>query len=898
MEGTVGCLINLLVIRAQVDGDEPFRTHLQRVRRTVVEALDHQGAPLADVVAAAFPNRRGFDPVYQVLFQLRNLPVIEADETLGFHPVKVPTGSLASDLALDVVDGGEGQPLSCRLAYRTDLFEAATIERMADHLGALLDAAVADPNRSVGTLPMLRAPERDLVLDGFQPPSLPSLDVGGVQVLVERQADARPDAVALVDGDETWTYGEVNTHANRLAHRLQTLGVGPGVVVALGGDPSPELVVAMIAVLKAGGAYLPLDPEHPEARIQNILDSVGAPILLTWGPSPWPTLGVRTLDLDALDLLGESETNPPSDALPPDRPAYILYTSGSTGEPKGVMVTQANLLAGVPGWAEVYRLSEREAFVQTARPTFDVFTESWIRTLGFGLRLVFCSRDTLLDPPAFVRLIRENGVDSLSGVPAVFRLLMTYLEESGQRLDRVRLVVVGADVWRPEDHARARTVFPNASLQNTYGITETTVSNTVFQGPSPLLPSGTVPIGRGYPNSLLYVLDPYGEPVPVGVPGELYVGGPVVGTGYVGRPDLTAERFLPDPFVGTPGAQMYRSGDLVRWLPTGDLDFLGRIDFQVKIRGLRIELGEVEAVLTAHPTVTEAVVAVQHGGGDDDTLVAYVVPASGTSADADALRAHARSLLPAYMVPAAIAVLDRLPLSANGKVDRRALPPVLTGTVSTPRDSVLETSDEAALAEIWSEVLEHDGIGRDDDFFLLGGHSLRAMQVISRVQQRWGVTLAFRDIAEAPVLSALTRRILELRSDGDREDQTPAAVEPSPRSETRELGEIRRGEVPRAPIETELADVWTDVLGRLDIHREDDFFDLGGHSLRAIQVLSRVQRRWGVSLAFRDMVEAPTLAGFAERIRQRTAETEEVEGLLGELGGLTDDEVRALLGDA
>ncbi len=770
MEGVVGCLFNLLAVRARVDGDEPFRALLDRVRQTVVEALDHQDVPMADVIRDIAPDRRGFSPIYQVQFQLRNLPPPEAGGPLDIRPARVPPGGLDMDLALDTVDLGEGG-LSCWLAYRADLFDAATIGRMAEHYCVLLDAAVSDPARPVGQLPMLTPDERHYVLAEVQTPALPPSDVGGVHVLVERQAARNPGAVAVVSGDEAWTYGELNARANRLAHRLGALGVGPGVAVALGIDQSPELLGAVLAVHKAGGAYVPLDPEDPEARIRMVLEGVRPPLLLVRGEPPWPgldALDVAVLDLDALDLSGEPDTDPQMDGLPPDRPAYVLYTSGSTGEPKGVVITQANLLAAVPGWARVYRLGTWRAFLQTARPTFDVFTEAWIRALGFGARLVLCPRDTLLDPPGLVRLIRESRVDVLSSAPAVYRLLTTFLEETGQRLDGVGLALTGADVWRPDDHARLRAVLPNADVLNAYGITETTVSNTVFEGAPPTLPSGTVPIGRAYPNSLLYVLDRYGAPVPIGVPGELYIGGPVVGAGYVGRPDLTADRFLPDPFSEVPGARMYKSGDLVRWLPSGDLDFLGRTDFQVKLRGgLRVELGEIEAALATHPSVAEAIATVQRGERDDDALVAYVVATPGASVDVTALQTHARALLPAYMVPTAFAVLDRLPLSPNGKVDRRALAAVEVGAPQPSRGGPPQTPEETGLAEIWAEVLGQSEVGRDDDFFDLGGHSLRAMQVLSRVQQRWGVALAFRDLVETPTLAALAEQVRQRRAELD-----------------------------------------------------------------------------------------------------------------------------------
>lgn len=759
MEGVVGCLINLLAVRARVDGDEPFRALLGRVRQTVVEALDHQDVPLADVVADAFPDRRGFDPVYRVLFQLRNLPTAEIGGPVEICPVPLPAGGLDMDLALSVVAVEATGELSCQLSYRADLFDAATIGRMTSHLRVLLDAAASDPDQAVGRLPMLTPDERRHVLEDVQAPALPPLDLGGVHVLVEQQAARRPKAVAVVWGNEAWTYGEVNARANRLAHRLQALGVGPGVVVALGFGRSPELIMAMIAVLKAGGAYLPIDEHTPEARVQTMLGGTGAPILLVRGASPWPGVSVNTLDLGVLDLRMEPGTDPPTDGLPPDRPAYVLYTSGSTGAPKGVVITHANLRAAVPGWEAGYWLGLSDTYLETARPTFDAFSEGWIRSLGLGNRLVLCPHDALLDPPWLVRLIRDNEVDVLRGAPAVFRLLTVHLEETGQRLDGVRLAVSGGDAWKPDDHRRLQAVLPNARVLNRYGPTETTVWNSVFRGEPPSLPSGTVPIGRAYPNSLLYVLDTYGEPVPVGVPGELHIGGPVVGAGYVGRPDLTAERFVADPFSDAPGARMYRTGDLVRWLPSGDLDFLGRTDFQVKIRGLRIELGEVEAVLTEHPAVSEAIATVQRGERDDDALVAHVVAAPGASIDVDALRGHARSLLPDYMVPSAFAVLDRLPLSANAKVDRRALASVGISDARPSRGGAPQTPEETGLAEIWADVLGPDDVGRDDDFFDLGGHSLRAMQVLARVQQRWGVALAFRDIVEAPTLAALAERV-------------------------------------------------------------------------------------------------------------------------------------------
>ena len=882
MEGVVGCLINLLVVRARVDLDAPFRTHLARVHETVAEALAHQDAPISDVLGAAFPERRGFDPVYQVIFQLKTQPPVDATRELTVRPVTVPPSALDTEMGLDLVAAGE--TLTCVLSYRTDLFDPETIERFLGHYAVVLEAATSASETPVGRLPLLTDAERHHVLVDLQTPVPPPLDVAGVHVPVERHAAARPDAIAIEDGaagGETWTYGRLNATANRLARRLRARGVGPGAAVAIGFGMCPEAVVAMLAVSKAGGAYVPLDPEHPAGRIESVLEAASARLVLTRGAPPWPLDGVDVLDVGEVGTGAEPEPDLPSDAMPADRPAYVLFTSGSTGEPKGVVVTQANLLASVPGWNAVYDTEARRAFVVTARPTFDVFSEAWVRTLGAGLRLVLCPRDTLLAPAAFVRLVRDHDVDVLDAVPAVFRLLTAHLERTGQTLDGVGLAIAGSDVWRPDDHARLQAVLPNATVLNSYGITETTVSNTVFSGPAPQVPSGSVPIGRAYPGSLLYVLDAAGQPVPVGVPGELHVGGPVVGAGYLGRPDLTAERFLADPFASAPGARMYRTGDRARWLPSGDLEFLGRIDFQVKIRGLRVELGEVEAVLSAHASVDLAVADVQRGAEDDDLLVAYVVPAPGAVPDVEALRADARRRLPPYMVPAAIAVLDAVPLSANGKVDRRRLPALATG----PELSSTTASEklEAGLAEIWAGALHVSPITRDDDFFDVGGHSLAAMQVVSRVRQRWGVSLTVRDIVEAPVLAALAARVAALAD--------PAHTGPDA------LGPARaRGGPPQTDTERELARVWCDVLGTPSVGRDDDFFDIGGHSLRAIQVLSRVNEARGTALAFRDVVEASTLASFAERVDRQTVEAREVDDLLADLGDLSEADLSALLG--
>ena len=401
-----------------------------------------------------------------------------------------------------MVDRGASNALACRLTYRSDLFDAATVQRMTRHLLTLLEAGTVDPSQPVGRLPLLTDRERHRLLVEMQTPRSAAPDVNAVHVLFERHAARQPEALAVEMGDEAWTYGVLNASANQLAHRLKARGVGPGVPVALGFGQSIELVMAVIAIHKAGGAYLPLDPDYPVGRVEDILAAVEAPILLTRGVSPWPDLSVETLDLEAVDLSGEPETNPPVDAYPRDRPAYMLFTSGSTGTPKGVEITQENVLAAFPGWESMYGMSKREALLQTARPTFDVFSESWMRTLGAGQRLVLCSRDVLLDPPRYVQTIRDHGVDFLCGVPAIFRLLTTYLEETGQTLDQVTIAIPGADVWRPDDHARLQAVLPNAEIQNGYGITETTVSNTAFTGVSPVLPSGAVPIGKPYSNSL------------------------------------------------------------------------------------------------------------------------------------------------------------------------------------------------------------------------------------------------------------------------------------------------------------------------------------------------------------------------------------------------------------
>ena len=701
LEGLIGFFVNSLVLRGDLSGDPSFVDLLGRVREDTLSAYTHQDLPFEKLVEEVRPERsRAHSPIFQAMFALQNAPMGGGSELpgLAMRPMPPTPGGVTAakyDLTLVLTEEGSGSGgIGGSLEYNVDLFDAPTMVRMLDHWRALLAGVVADSGSRLSALSLLGAVERQQLLREWSDAAPVVGEAGGmtpVHELFAAQAARRPDAVALVSGDQALTYGELARRSSRMARRLAELGVGPGVLVGLCAERSPELVLGVLAILAAGGAYLPLDPAHPMERLAYTLADAGAPILLAEESlhERLPAGAARVVGLHALagqEVAGE--VPPPAARAVPGDPgdlAYVIYTSGSTGRPKGVEVSHANAARLFAVIRQSFLFGPDDVWTLFHSIAFDFSVWELWGALAFGGRLVVVPGSTVRSPEAFYELLRRERVTVLSQTPSAFRQLL-WAEESAlargeAMVADLRLVVFGGEALDPaslspwfERHGEERPL-----LVNMYGITETTVHTTWRRlRRSDLAQPGSV-IGRPLSDLSLHLLDGGGRPVPIGVPGEIHVGGAGVARGYLARPALTAERFVPDPFAGgtvggVGGQRLYRSGDLARWRPDGDLEYLGRIDRQVKVRGFRIELGEIEAALAEHPGVREAAVVAREDRPGDVRLVGYVSPAARPDPSPQALAAFLAERLPGYMVPAAWVLLDRLPLTANGKVDRAALP--------------------------------------------------------------------------------------------------------------------------------------------------------------------------------------------------------------------------------
>ncbi|GAB2444441.1 non-ribosomal peptide synthase/polyketide synthase [Streptomyces incanus] len=742
-QNLVGFFVNTLVLRSRVEPDRPFPEFLTEVRGTVRDAFAHQEAPFERVVDEVQPVRdTSRTPLFQVMVVLQNAPGADLDLP-GIEVADVDTDlrHAAFDLTLEFAETGAGE-LHGLLTYNTDLFDAATAERMADQLGTLLTAVADDPDRPVGALPLATGETLKAVLDQGHPTARP-VPAATLPELFEQQAARTPDAVALADADgRELTYAQVERAANRLAHRLIARGVGPERVVALALPRGAETLVAQLAVAKAGGAFLPVDPDYPEQRREFMLRDAGARLVLddpaavrdAYGPdtAPTDTAPTDTAPTDA------DRTAP----LTVDHPVYVIYTSGSTGTPKGVTVTHSGLAAFAAAAADRYDAGPGDRVLQFASPSFDASVLELCVSLLTGATLVTGEEGPLVGE-RLAQVLAERRVSHTLIPPAA---LATVDPETADALPHLRTLIVGAEACPA--HLVERWA-PGRRMINSYGPTEATV---VATWTGPLAPgTGVPPIGRPAGATRVHVLDAALRPVPPGVTGELHVAGPGLARGYLNRPGPTASRFVADPF-GAPGERMYRTGDLARWDASGELRFAGRADDQVKLRGFRIEPGEIESALRRSPRVRDAVVTVRGGGTDPDgrsagRLVAHVVPAEGTTEELPVpeLRDHLAGLLPPHMVPSAFVPLERLPLTPNGKTDRGALPePGPAHSAAGPRTAP-RTDTERRIARIWADVLGVADVGAHDNFFHLGGDSILSMQVVSRLR-RDGLHLATRDL--------------------------------------------------------------------------------------------------------------------------------------------------------
>lgn len=740
IEGLIGFFINTLVLRTDLSGNPPFTTLLQRVREVCLGAQTHQDLPFEKLVEELAPVRdMSHHPLFQVMLALQNTPETALEiEGLRITPELMETGAAKFDLDLEISEGKDG--LAIQFSYNTDLFDPSTIARMAEHYGTLLEHIAAAPDQLLSELQLLTQPERNQLLVEWNDTQVDYPYNQCIHELFEEQAEKRPDAVAVIFEGKQLTYGQLNKKANQLAHYLNAQGVGPEALVGICVERSLEMIIAVLGILKAGAAYLPIDPELPTGRLRQILQDADTRWVLTQSEftAQIPDF-CRTVNLDC-EIEGEGRLDEYSPVLILDgqQLAYMLYTSGTTGLPKGVGVNHNNLVNQYFAWETAYGLQDSYVHLQMARYTFDVFAGDWIRALCSGGKLVICPKETLLQPVQLYALMQREQVTIAEFVPAVLRLLAEYLEETGQRLAFMKLLICGSDRWYVGEYKRfLRLCDQQTRLINSYGLTEATIDSTYFETQQVgSLTQELVPLGQGFANTCAYILDRWLNPAPIGVPGELHIGGAGVVRGYFNRPELTAERFIPNLFSQKPGERLYKTGDVVRYLPDGNIEHLGRTDHQVKIRGFRIELGEIEATLLQHPGISAAiVVARDESTPGSQRLVAYVV-GNDAEPDIDDLRIYLKVYLPDYMVPAAFVVLDCLPVNANGKVDRAALPAPDVDEQFAHQYVAPRTPVEEVIAAIWAEVLGLERVGIYDNFFQLGGHSLLAMILIERIRRQ------------------------------------------------------------------------------------------------------------------------------------------------------------------
>ncbi|HTR98323.1 MAG TPA: amino acid adenylation domain-containing protein [Bacteroidota bacterium] len=757
LEQLAGFFVNTLALRTDLSGNPTFRELLKRVRDVALGAFEHQEVPFEKLVEELHPRRSlAHSPLFQVMFVLQSAP--EGEVRLGGRgaaKIDLTTETAKFDITLSMMER-RGEIVGW-LQCADDLFDPATIRRMAEHLATLLAGIAADPGRTLWQIPLMSDAERETVTLGWNETAGEYPRDASIHRVFEEVARRSPAAVALEEERGETTYGELNARANRIASALRERGVGAGSYVGLAMERSADLVAAMLGILKAGGAYVPLDPSYPRERRAFMMADAGVRVVVTKGipaHGEFPEgVAVLALDTDAAGIDAQ-----PADDLPHDgeggQCAYVMYTSGSTGTPKGVAVPHRGVLRLAIG-ADYARLDAREVFLLFAPVSFDASTfEIWGALLNGARLAIFPAGLPSLEDLG--RFIRARGVTTLWLTVSLFHQMV---EGPLELLGGVRQLLTGGDVIPVPQVKKFLGRHPECRLVNCYGPTENTTFTTAHTIRAMDTAGRPVPIGRPVRNTRVYILDSFRQPVPVGVPGELYAAGDGLATGYVGRDALTAEQFVAVPEGILPRGRMYRTGDIARWRPDGTIEFMGRADNQVKIRGFRIEPGEIEAVLAQHDGVREAVIIARPSAGGDKRLTAYCVLHRGAACSEEDLRAYLRSKLPPYMVPPAFVFMDAFPRTPSGKTDRALLPD--PGEPPSAEAAADLSPVESGLAEIFAGILGRARIGADEDFFTLGGHSLLAMQAVSRIRDNWQVDLPLSSLFEFPTVRGLAQVIEE-----------------------------------------------------------------------------------------------------------------------------------------
>jgi len=791
IESAIGFYTNTVVFRTDLEGGPTFRAVLGRIKENALGVYANQDVPLEQVVNAVHPDRgAGHNPLFQVMFGFQKAP--DAALALGgvkVTPLVVHSGTSKFDLLLEMQEIAAG--MQCFLEYSRDLFDEATATRFIEHFRTLIEAIVLDPERSIDELPLLTEAERQRILVDWNATQAEYPRTSCLHELVAAQAARTSESIAVEFEAESLTYRELERRSDLLASYLRSVGVGPDVMVGVFLDRSLDMMVGLLGILKAGGAYLPLDPSFPQDRVAYMVADAQAPVILTQARLV-ASLPVHNALQIVLDAEWEQITRggvPRGEEQPelragPENLAYMIYTSGSTGKPKGVQIPHRAVVNFLMSMLHEPGFTAEDRLLAVTTLSFDIAGLELYLPLIVGGRVILASRDLATDGPQLLTKITTAGVTVMQATPATWRMLL----EAGWQGPTALTILCGGEAW-PANLA-AQLLARSARLWNMYGPTETTIWSTCFQ----VTDETTLLIGGPIANTQTYVLDSKLEPVPIGVAGELYIGGDSVARGYFNRPELTEEKFIPDPFRREPGARLYRTGDLARYLPSGLLQFLRRSDNQVKVRGFRIELGEIEAVLAQHPAIRQPVVVVKEDGSGDKRIVAYIVyrpeqtpltTGAQASSAPDTLRAPTpselrkflRGQLPEYMVPHLFVDLEVMPLTQNGKIDRRALPdPFQESSAPAEEYAAPRTPMEVFVADLWRDLLHVERVGLRDNFFDLGGHSLLSMQVAHRIEQKIGRRLNPRSM----VFQNLEQIAAECSDDGAGAATKPALAAAKP----------------------------------------------------------------------------------------------------------------------
>ncbi len=761
-QALLGYFVNTVALRLDLSGDPSFRDLVKRVRNVALGALEHDNLPFEHLVRELRTTRdSSHNPLFQALFSLAP-PLPKLDPAWQMTQTDVDTGVSKYDLHLEIDQRGD--EILPRIHYSTDLFDPATIARMADHWLNLLEAAAGNPELRVSQLPLLSEQEKDQLLVEWNDTGADYPRDESIPQQFTAQCERTPDAVAVREGDRQLTFGQLHERSNSLAQYLRTLGAGPGATVALCVERSMDMVAGLLGILKTGAAYVPLDPSYPAERLGFMLKDSRAAIVIAErkyeGKIPANNARAVWLDSNSSEILDEP-TDSPSLVQPTrsqsDDTAYVLYTSGSTGTPKGVQGTHRAYLNRFAWMWRAYPFQPGEVCCQKTNLGFVDSVWEIFGPLLAGVPNVIIPQETVGDPEELLTMLAREQVTRIVLVPSLLRLLLDHAPQLGERVPRLKLWTCSGEVLPPDLAKRFRASFPAATLLNLYGSAEVAADVTCHEVSDQDLLASSIPIGRPIANTQVYILDGNRNPVPIGVRGEIYVGGDNLAQGYWRAPAQTTERFVENPIAPERSARLYRTGDFGRFKSTGEIEYLGRVDSQVKLRGMRLELGEVDAALRGHPAVREAVVTLTP---DQQQLAAYFTVESGQAPSAEELRRYLRARLPEYMVPASYSRLEQWPLLPSGKVDRRALPEfghaesVQQSVFVAPHDPV-----EDQLLTIWKDILNLDAISVTDNFFSIGGYSLASARLLARIQQTFGRKLGLRDVFEAPTIAEMAELI-------------------------------------------------------------------------------------------------------------------------------------------